>query len=151
MALGVNVIGVSRSAGPLNELKDELKGKTFEGIQLDLSHWKKTRETLGSLKVKLDGVVNNAGIAIMKDFDDLTEDDYDQVMGVNLKGELSFSAVFASLFIELVVFQDASTFCSLCHRSSRKVRRLLMSHRWPLLMGSRDTPFTPLRKPASML
>lgn len=87
--LGVNVIGVSRSAGPLNELKAELKGKAFDAIQLDLSDWKMTRETLGSLKVKLDGVVNNAGTAIIKDFEVLTEDDYDQVMGVNLKGELS--------------------------------------------------------------
>lgn len=94
--LGVNVIGVSRSAGPLNELKDELKGKTFEGIQLDLSDWKKTRETLGSLKVKLDGIVNNAGIAIIKDFEDLTEDDYNQVMEVNLKGELQISSVSTS-------------------------------------------------------
>lgn len=83
--LGANVIGVSRSSGPLNEIKEELKGKSFQAVQLDLSDWNKTRETLGKLDVKLDGIVNNAGIAIIKPFHELTEDDYDQVMNVNLK------------------------------------------------------------------
>lgn len=85
MNLGANVIGVSRSSGPLNEIKEELKGKSFQAVQLDLSDWNKTRETLGKLDVKLDGIVNNAGIAIIKPFHELTEDDYDQVMNVNLK------------------------------------------------------------------
>lgn len=85
MSEGSTVIGVSRSAGPLKEIADELKGKSFQAVQLDLSDWNKTRETLGSLNVKLDGIVNNAGIAIIKPFGELTEDDYDQVMNVNLK------------------------------------------------------------------
>lgn len=82
------MIGVSRSAGPLNEIKEELKGKSFQPIQLDLSDWKLTREILGKLDVKIDGIVNNAGIAIIKPFEELTEDDYDQVMNVNLKGKI---------------------------------------------------------------
>jgi L-xylulose reductase len=85
--LGANVIGVSRSAGPLNELKQELNGKSFSALQLDLGDWTKTRETLQGLDVKLDGVVNNAGIAVIKPFSELTEEDYDQVMNVNLKGK----------------------------------------------------------------
>ena len=87
MKIGANVIGVSRSAGPLDEVKEELKGKSFQAVQLDLSDWNKTREVLGKLEVKLDGIVNNAGIAIIKPFHELTEDDYDQTMNVNLKGE----------------------------------------------------------------
>lgn len=86
MNIGANVIGVSRSAGPLNEIKEELKGKSFQAVQLDLSDWNKTREVLGKLDTKIDGIVNNAGIAIIKPFHELTEDDYDQVMNVNLKG-----------------------------------------------------------------
>lgn len=85
VSVGANVIGVSRSAGPLNDLKEELKGKSFQAIQLDLADWNKTRETLGGLNLKLDGIVNNAGIAIIKPFGELSEDDYDQVMNVNLK------------------------------------------------------------------
>jgi L-xylulose reductase len=83
--LGANVIGVSRSAGPLNEIKEELKGKSFQDLQLDLSDWKSTRAALSNLDVKLDGLVNNAGIAVIKPFSELTEDDFDQVMNVNLK------------------------------------------------------------------
>jgi L-xylulose reductase len=83
--LGAFVIGVSRSAGPLNEIKEELKGGGFQALQLDLSDWNLTRETLKNLDVKLDGIVNNAGIAIIKPFSELTEDDFDQVMNVNLK------------------------------------------------------------------
>jgi L-xylulose reductase len=82
---GANVIGVSRSAGPLNELKEELKGKNFQALQLDLSDWKNTKETLSNLDVQLDGIVNNAGIAIIKPFEEMSEDEYDQVMNVNLK------------------------------------------------------------------
>lgn len=87
-SLGVNVIGVSRSPGPLNELKEELKGESFKAVQLDLSDWSKTREALGSLDVRLDGLVNNAGTAIIKPFEEMGEDDYDQVMNVNLKGDI---------------------------------------------------------------
>lgn len=83
--IGATVIGVSRSAAPLNEIEEELQGKSFSAIQLDLSDWKKTRETLSGLNVKIDGVVNNAGIAIIKPFHELTEEDYDQVMNVNTK------------------------------------------------------------------
>lgn len=85
VGLGANVIGVSRSAGPLEEIKAELSGKSFHALQLDLSDWNLTRESLKNLDVKLDGIVNNAGIAIIKPFNELTEDDYDQVMNVNLK------------------------------------------------------------------
>ncbi len=34
----------------------------------------------------IDVLVNNAGISIVKDFFDITEDDYDKVLGINLKG-----------------------------------------------------------------
>lgn len=54
-------------------------------MQLDLSDWNKTRETLQKLDVQLDGLVNNAGIAIIKPFSEMTEDDYDAQMNVNLK------------------------------------------------------------------
>lgn len=84
--LDARVIGISRSAQPLEELKNELKSKAFTPIQLDLSNWAETRKVLGSLDVKLDGVVNNAGIAIIKPFEELTEEEYDATMNVNLKG-----------------------------------------------------------------
>lgn len=57
----------------------------FTPIELDLSNWTKTREILGNIDVKLDGIVNNAGMAIIKPFEELTEDDYDKTLNVNLK------------------------------------------------------------------
>src|ERR1700732_5245939 len=48
---------------------------------------------------RVDTVVNNAGIFIAKPFTDYTDDDYDAVTGVNLRGffELSRAAVAAML------------------------------------------------------
>jgi L-xylulose reductase len=79
------VVGISRSSEPLNELKSHLNSPNFTAIQLDLADWNKTREVLSALDIKLDGIVNNAGIAIIKPFDQLTENDFDQTMNVNLK------------------------------------------------------------------
>lgn len=104
---GATVIGVSRSAVPLNELKEEMKGKNFQAVQLDLGDWKKSRETLSSLDVKLDGLVNNAGIAVIKPFEELSEEDFDQTMNVNLKGE-NFPA---SKGVRLMSFFEHSAAC----------------------------------------
>jgi L-xylulose reductase len=89
--LNAKVIGISRSSQPLDELKNELKSSNFTPIQLDLSDWTKTKDTLKNLDVKLDGVVNNAGIAVIKPFEEFSEDDYDAIMNVNLKA--SFNVV----------------------------------------------------------
>lgn len=83
--LDAKVIGISRSAQPLNELKQELNSQNFTSIQLDLSDWSTTRETLQSLDVKLDGIVNNAGIAVIKSVSEITEDDFNATVDVNLK------------------------------------------------------------------
>ncbi|KAL7015042.1 hypothetical protein ACKWTF_016255 [Chironomus riparius] len=85
ISLNARVIGISRSSAPLNDLKAELNSPNFTAIQLDLSDWTKTRETLQALDLKIDGIVNNAGVAVIKPFDKLTEDDYDNTMNVNLK------------------------------------------------------------------
>lgn len=85
ISAGARVIGVSRTEKTLNELAKELEGKPFQAVHLDLSDWKATKETLGKLEVKIDGLVNNAGIAIIKPFEELTEHDFDAVMNVNFK------------------------------------------------------------------
>lgn len=81
---GANVVAVSRSAGPLEALKKEWP--RVEIIQLDISDWKKTKELLGKVD-NLDGLVNNAGIAIIKSINDITEEDFDNTIAVNLKGQ----------------------------------------------------------------
>lgn len=85
IAVGARVIGVSRTEKTLNELAQELEGKPFQAVTLDLNDWQATKATLGKLNAKIDGVVNNAGIAIIKPFAELTEEDFDKQMNVNFK------------------------------------------------------------------
>ncbi|KKU02569.1 MAG: hypothetical protein UX99_C0002G0036 [Candidatus Amesbacteria bacterium GW2011_GWB1_47_26] len=64
-------------------LKSELKN--LEIYQVDFSDRKQTLNFLESIKnLKLDGLVNNAGIIIFEKFDDLKIENWDKVMEVNL-------------------------------------------------------------------
>lgn len=69
---------ISRSAGPLNELK--VARPNVITLQLDLSDWTVARTELIKLfkNVKIDGLVNNAGVAICKPVTELTEKDFDE-------------------------------------------------------------------------
>lgn len=69
------MIAVSRSPGPLEALKTECP--SVQIIQVDLSDWGATRTALEKID-RVDGLVNNAGIAIIKPYDELTEKDFDE-------------------------------------------------------------------------
>lgn len=73
--MGAKVIAVSRSVGPLEALKAECP--TIEAISVDLSDWNATRAALAKID-RVNGLVNNAGIAIIKPYDQLTEKDFDE-------------------------------------------------------------------------
>lgn len=77
-ALGATVYAISRSVQPLNDLK--LTNPNINIISLDLSDWKTSRTQLEKefLGIKIDGLVNNAGIAICKPVSELTEKDFDE-------------------------------------------------------------------------
>lgn len=79
---GAKVIAVSRSPKPLADLKMDCP--SIETISVDLSGWKETREALKHI-IALDGLVNNAGIAIIKPFQETTEADFDAQVNVNFK------------------------------------------------------------------
>ncbi|XP_035910901.1 L-xylulose reductase [Anopheles stephensi] len=80
--LGAKVIAVSRSPAPLEELKGDCP--RIEKIQVDLSDWERTKSALSPLET-VDGLVNNAGVAVIKPFLELTEEDYDRTFNVNVK------------------------------------------------------------------
>ncbi|XP_053676736.1 L-xylulose reductase [Anopheles nili] len=90
--LGAKVIAVSRSSGPLEQLKKDCQD--IETIQVDLSNWNGTKAALGTLE-KVDGLVNNAGIAIIKPFLELTEEDYDRTFDVNVKAAFHVAQILA--------------------------------------------------------
>lgn len=77
-ALGATVYAISRSLQPLNDLK--LTNPNIIIISLDLSDWKTTRTKLEKefACIKIDGLVNNAGIAICKSVTELNEKDFDE-------------------------------------------------------------------------
>lgn len=76
------MIAVSRSQGPLDDLKSTCPG--IETISVDLSQWTATQTALKDVP-NLDGLVNNAGIAIIKPFLEYTENDFDDQMNANFK------------------------------------------------------------------
>lgn len=88
------MIAVSRSPAPLDELKKEYSN--IKTIAVDLSDWKATRDALSAInEEEIHGLVNNAGIAIIKPYDELTEKDYDDLFNVNLKAIFNVSQTLA--------------------------------------------------------
>lgn len=80
--IGTKVIAVSRTQGPLDTLASECPG--IETVTVDLSKWTETRAALKHVTY-LDGLVNVAGIAIIKPFPEMTESDFDAQFNVNFK------------------------------------------------------------------
>lgn len=74
--LGAKVIAVARQEAQLKSLTTET-GAALETITVDLSNWKDTKLALANLG-PIDGLVNNAGIAVIKPYSEITEDDFDQ-------------------------------------------------------------------------
>ena len=85
---GASVIGVGRSSMADTEAQLQAIGARFSGVQCDLSSSRDAQamfETAWATHGPIDGLVNNAGIIKRADAVDLTEDDWDSVMDVNLK------------------------------------------------------------------
>ncbi|XP_037936801.1 L-xylulose reductase [Teleopsis dalmanni] len=79
---GANVIALARDAEQLSKLKGECSN--IKTINVDLRNWDATRECLSKVP-PLDGLVNNAGVAIIKPFEELTKEDFDSTFDVNIK------------------------------------------------------------------
>jgi L-xylulose reductase len=93
-SLGATVIAVSRSPQPLADLQRSCPGT--QTISVDLSDWQATRTALKSLP-PLDGLVNNAGTAIIKPFNEFSEKDFDDTINVNLKAAFNVSQIAVPL------------------------------------------------------
>lgn len=65
-------------------------GREAFSVQADVSHSTEVKKMFATIKEKwgkLDILVNNAGIVNFAPFEDLTEEQWDQLMAVNLKGQ----------------------------------------------------------------
>ena len=97
---GSKVVITDRNSDICNKSCEELKSQGFNAVSIpcDVTNIKdvenlfvKTAESFG----KVDILVNNAGIFPFVKFEDMTENDWDKVMSVNLKG-MFFCSQFAS-------------------------------------------------------
>ncbi|KAM8720182.1 hypothetical protein ACLKA7_006258 [Drosophila subpalustris] len=80
---GATVIAVARNEQQLQELVESDR-EHIKPLLLDLSDWDNVRKVLSEVP-QLDGLVNNAGVAIIKPFEQLTESDFDTHFNVNIK------------------------------------------------------------------
>ncbi|MBC7342662.1 MAG: glucose 1-dehydrogenase [Clostridia bacterium] len=97
---GATVVCVGRNTAGLKDIAGEISsaGGRAEVLAADVSKPREVRAVIDETVERygrLDVLVNNAGMEIAKDFLEVTEEDYDTIMGVNLRG-LYFAAQAAA-------------------------------------------------------
>ena len=103
------VIGISRS-------KRNINNKNYIHIMEDISNrdcGKKVLEILVANKIKLDGMVNNAGINMPNIFDKISRTDYDKIMDVNLAGPFFLTQKITNRFNKQGSIVNISSFSSI--------------------------------------
>ncbi len=93
---GGAVVGIGRSAMDETARLVKVQGAEFVSVKADISDTKAAVAMLNDLMADgpLDGLVNNAGIIRRADSVDFTEEDWDDVMDVNLKSLFFLSQAF---------------------------------------------------------
>jgi len=100
---GADVAITGRSYETLKPVLDEIRsmGQNAEGFEWDVSKVQQADEQIAKIAGKLGGldiVLNNAGVISHEGFLEVTEEKWDMVMGINLKG-LYFVAQAAANFM----------------------------------------------------
>ena len=90
-AKGARVALAARQVAKIISLKEELeaKGGIAYAVEMDVLDQQSISDCVEAVEHELgsiDVLVNNAGVAINKFFLDVTEEEYDSVLGTNLKG-----------------------------------------------------------------
>jgi 2-dehydro-3-deoxy-D-gluconate 5-dehydrogenase len=100
---GGAVVGVGRSSMDETARLVAAAGSEFTAVGCDLGDVKAAAAMIGEVWEQVgpvDGLVNNAGIIRRSDALDFSEEDWDDVMNVNLKSLFFMSKAFAGLAIE---------------------------------------------------
>ncbi|CAG9839723.1 unnamed protein product [Diabrotica balteata] len=87
---GAEVIAVGRNKNDLMTLQKEVP--RILPLELDITDWKQTEKALQNIG-QIDLLVNNAGMGWLKSMMDITEEDIDSVMGVNIKALIHVSQI----------------------------------------------------------
>uniref|UniRef100_A0A4W2CAM7 L-xylulose reductase n=1 Tax=Bos indicus x Bos taurus TaxID=30522 RepID=A0A4W2CAM7_BOBOX len=91
-ASGARVVAVSRTNADLVSLSKECPG--IEPVCVDLGDWKATEKALGGVG-PVDLLVNNAAVALMRPFLEVTKEDFDRSFSVNLRSAFQVSQIVA--------------------------------------------------------
>lgn len=73
-------------------------------FSVDISH-KEEIKTLFDHNLQFDYLINNAGVTMNKRFEEVTEEEYDQIMSINAKGPFLCVKVLYQSFVNLKVQQ----------------------------------------------
>ncbi|XP_068119749.1 L-xylulose reductase [Hyperolius riggenbachi] len=95
--VGAQVIALSRSSEDLQSLAKECPG--VETICVDLGDWSATEAALKSIG-PVDLLVNNAAIAIIEPFLEVTQESFDKSFAVNVRAAILVSQIVARQMIE---------------------------------------------------
>merc|ERR1711915_584328 len=117
--LGARVWGVSRTKANLDSLKEECPG--IECVHLDLTNWEATKAALEPLPV-MDGLVNNAAIAVVQPFLDVNPEDFYLLFNANVKQVINVSQIVAKKMI------SAGSSGSIVNVSSQASQAALADH-----------------------
>jgi NAD(P)-dependent dehydrogenase (short-subunit alcohol dehydrogenase family) len=118
---GCDVAIVSRTRSEIERVAGEVSmfGSQGIAIQADISEPADVKymvdKTLNAFG-RIDILINNAGIAIFKPFLDLTLDDWDRTMAVNLRGAFLCAQETAKYMVE----QESGTIVNVCSSASKK-------------------------------
>ncbi len=120
-AEGANVAVVSRTQGEIEGVAREIEeiGSRGMAITADISEIdevEKMVEKMREIFGRIDILVNNAGIAIFKPFPDLTVEDWDKTMAINVRGAFLCSQKVAQVMLE----QRSGTIITICSSASKK-------------------------------
>ena len=88
---GAHTIIISRTEADCHQFAAELteQGLRAQGIAADVSHKKSIEKAVNQVMNdygQIDVLVNNAGVSLRKEFIDYTEEEWDYVLNINLKG-----------------------------------------------------------------
>ena len=118
---GCSVAVASRTRGEIGLVASEIEnlGERGLAIQTDISEPAQVNRMVEEILRafgRIDILVNNAGIAIFKPLMELTQEDWDRTMAVNLRGAFLCAQKVAAVMIE----QRSGTIINICSSASKK-------------------------------
>ncbi|KAJ6660399.1 hypothetical protein lerEdw1_017822 [Lerista edwardsae] len=93
---GAQVVALSRTQADLDSLQKECP--SIQTLCVDLADWEATEAALSTLG-DIDLLVNNAGVALLQPFLEVTKEAFDRSVGVNLRAALQVSQMVARKLI----------------------------------------------------